>query len=129
VVLLNLTTKHFALLKSLRVFRVPQIFVVILGICLRYIYLFIGIVQDTYLAIKSRLGSGVRYQKGQQVVAWNIVALWERSLKLNEDVYKAMLSRGYQGESLVWDEYKIKTRDYFWLLAVIMIIWIIRFLN
>ncbi len=129
VVLLNLTTKHFLLLKSLRVFKVPQIFVMLLGVCLRYIYLFVGIIQDTYLAITSRLGCGVRYQKGQELVAWNIAALWQRSAKLNAQVYNAMLARGYQGESLSWDDYQVRARDYLWLSAVITIIWIIRFLN
>ncbi|MCX6702801.1 MAG: cobalt ECF transporter T component CbiQ, partial [Candidatus Wolfebacteria bacterium] len=96
-VLLNLTTKHFALLKALRIFKIPQIFVMTLGMCHRYIYLFVGIIQNTYLAIKSRVGLGVQYQKGQNMVAWNIAVLWERSVGLSEEVYKAMLSRGYQG--------------------------------
>ncbi|MCX5694237.1 MAG: cobalt ECF transporter T component CbiQ [Candidatus Omnitrophica bacterium] len=125
VVLLNLTTKHFELLKVLRIFRIPQIFITILGMCYRYIYLFIGIIQNKYLAIKSRIGSGVKYQQGQEMVAWNIVSLWERSTNLTEEVYKAMLSRGYQGESVAWNDFKIRIRDYLWLLAVVIIIWTI----
>jgi len=125
VVVLNLTTKHFVLLKSLSIFRIPQIFIMTLGMCYRYIYLFAGIIQDTYLAIKSRIGPGVQYRKGQEIVAWNIASLWNRSVKLNEEVYKAMLSRGYRGEALVWDNFRIRVRDYLWLLAVVVIIWII----
>jgi cobalt/nickel transport system permease protein len=125
VVLLSLTTKHFSLLKALRIFKIPQVFVMILGMSYRYIYLFVGIIQDTYLAIKSRIGSGVEYRKGQDIVAWNIVSLWERSSGLNEEVYKAMLSRGYQGEALAWDDFKIRARDYWWLLTAAVIIWII----
>lgn len=124
-VLLNLTTQHFALLKALRIFKIPEIFIMILGMCYRYIYLFAGIIQNTYLAIKSRVGFGVQYQKGQDIVAWNIATLWERSVGLNEEVYKAMLSRGYQGEALAWNDFKIRTRDCLWLLAVVIIIWII----
>jgi cobalt/nickel transport system permease protein len=125
VVLLNLTTKHFALLKALRIFKIPQVFIMILGMCYRYVYLFVEIIQNTYLAIKSRVGIGVQYQKGQNIVAWNIASLWERSAGLNEEVYKAMLSRGYQGEALAWDDFKIKALDYLWLSAVVIIIWII----
>jgi len=121
VVLLSLTTKHFELLKVLRIFKVPQIFIMILGMCYRYIYLFVGIIQNTYLAIKSRVGWGVQYQRGQNIVAWNVAALWNRSTGLNEEVYKAMLSRGYQGEALAWNDFKIRARDWLWLLMVVII--------
>jgi len=124
-VLLNLTTRHFTLLKALKIFRIPQVFIMVLGMCYRYIYLFVEMIQNIYLAIKSRIGIGVRYQKGQEIVAWNIVSLWNRSVELNEEVYKAMLSRGYRGEALAWNDFKIKAGDYLWLAATIMIIWII----
>lgn len=123
-VALSLTTRHAALLKSLRVFKIPQVFIMILGMCYRYIYLFAEIIRDIYLAVKSRIGAGVEYRKGQELAAWNISALWERSVKTNEDVYRAMLSRGYRGEALAWEEFKIKARDYFWLLGVGLILWI-----
>jgi len=125
VVLLSLTTKHFELLKALGIFKIPEIFIMVLGMCYRYVYLFVGIIQNTYLAIKSRVGLEVQYQKGQHLVAWNIASLWDRSVRLNEQVYKAMLSRGYQGEVLIWNDFKIKARDWFWLLATAIIIWII----
>ena len=98
VVLLSITTRHFELLRTLRVFKIPQVFVMTLGMCYRYIFLFVEIIEHTYLAIKSRVGVRMHYKKGQYVVAWNIAYLWVRSYQLNEDVYKAMLSRGYRGE-------------------------------
>ncbi len=124
-VLLSITTKHFELLKVLRIFKVSQIFVMTLGICYRYIYLFVEIIEQTYLAIKSRVGNGVHYQKGQGIVAWNIASLWNRSVKLNEEVYQAMLSRGFSGEAVAWDDFKIKTRDWLWLVLVGVIIVIV----
>ncbi|MFH0918289.1 MAG: cobalt ECF transporter T component CbiQ [Candidatus Omnitrophota bacterium] len=125
VVALNLTTKHFELLKALRIFKCPRIFIMTLGMCYRYVYLFVGIIQNTYLAIKSRVGIGVPYPRGQDIVAWNIASLWNRSVGLNEEVYKAMLSRGYQGEALAWNDFKMRIRDWLWLLAAVMMIWII----
>jgi cobalt/nickel transport system permease protein len=125
VVLLSLTTKHFALLKALMIFKIPQIFIMVLGMAYRYIYLFIEIIQNTYLAIKSRIGFGVRYQPGQEIVAWNIACLWERSSGINEEVYKAMLSRGWGGQALSWEDFKLRGKDGLWFLAVGVIIWII----
>jgi cobalt/nickel transport system permease protein len=120
-VLLSVTTRHFQLLKVLRVFGVPQVFVMILGMCYRYLYLFVGIIEDTYLAIKSRVGNGMYYKSGQQLVAWNIAFLWQRSYQLNEDVYKAMLSRGYQGEPRELDDPRARAGDFIWLAAMIII--------
>jgi cobalt/nickel transport system permease protein len=114
-VLLSVTTKHFDLLKVLRVLRIPQVFVMTLGMCYRYIYLFVEIIENVYLAIKSRVGARVHYKRGQHIVAWNIAYLWNRSYQLNEAVYKAMLSRGYHGEPVAMDDYKITVKDGFWL--------------
>lgn len=113
-VLLTLTTKHDRLLKVLRIFKVPQIFVMTLGMCYRYIYLFAEIIEDTYRAIKSRVGSGIHHTKGREIVAWNIANLWQRSYRLNNQVYNAMLSRGYRGEPEAFEEFNAGTTD--WLL-------------
>jgi cobalt/nickel transport system permease protein len=121
VVLLSITTKHFALLKALRTFKIPQVFVMTLGMCVRYIYLFVEIIEHTYCAIKSRVGTRVHQAQGRHIVAWNIAYLWQRSYHLNEDVYKAMLSRGYQGEPVALDEYKLTAKDWLWLLCVLSV--------
>ena len=120
-VLLSITTKHFELLKVLRVLRIPQVFVMTLGMCYRYIYLFVEIIENVYRAIKSRVGTKVHYKRGQRIVAWNIAYLWNRSYQLNEAVYKAMLSRGYRGEPVVIDDFKITAKDGLWLCFVAII--------
>lgn len=128
-VLLSLTTKHFELLKVLRIFRIPQIFVMTLGMCYRYIYLFVEIAENTYLAIKSRVGMKVRHKRGQHIVAWNIASLWQRSYQLNEDVYKAMLSRGYRGEPVVLNDFKARITDWLWLFFVALITGVLFYLS
>ncbi len=125
-VLLSLTTKHFELLCVLRIFRIPQIFVMTLGMCYRYIYLFVEILENTYLALKSRVGTIVHYKRGQHIVSWNIAYLWQRSYQLNEDVYKAMCSRGYTGEPVVLNDFSIKMKDGVWLLCVLAVLTAIR---
>jgi len=129
-VLLSITTRHFELLKALRIFGVPQAFTMVLGMSYRYIYLFIGIIENTYLAIKSRVGTITHYKKGQQIVTWNIACLWARSYQLNEDVYKAMLSRGYSGEPSVLEDFRWRVKDWVWLIfAGVAGVWIIRFFH
>ena len=118
VVLLALTTKHSQLLRVLRIFKIPQVFVMTIGMCYRYIYLFVEIIENTYTAIKSRVGVISHVKKGQQIVAWNIAHLWQRSYYLNTQVYNAMLSRGYRGEPRVLDEGRPEYKDWLWLSGV-----------
>ncbi|MFA5063005.1 MAG: cobalt ECF transporter T component CbiQ [Candidatus Omnitrophota bacterium] len=130
VILLSLTTRNSALLRVLRIFKVPQIFVMVFGMSYRYIYLFMEIVENTYLGIKSRTGGLIRRKKGQSIVAWNIATLWQRSFKLNEDVYGAMLSRGYNGEPVLLDEFKTSLKDWIWFcLVAIIFAGVIKFRN
>lgn len=127
-ILLALTTRHNELLKVLRVFRVPQIFVMTLGMSYRYIYLFAEVVENTYLAIKSRIGNRMHHKKGRSVVAWNIASLWHRSYHLNNQVYNAMLSRGYRGEPRMYEESKTNATD--WLtLACATTIFVFMLIN
>jgi len=115
VILLSLTTRHTELLRVLMIFKIPQIFVMTFGMCYRYIYLFVGIVENTYFGIKSRVGMKVHYRKGQEIVAGSISHLWQRSYQLSNEVYSAMLSRGYSGEPKIPDEFKAKPIDWLWL--------------
>jgi cobalt/nickel transport system permease protein len=121
VVLLSLVTRHTELLRVLRIFKIPQIFILVLGMCYRYIYLFVELISHTYLAIKSRVGFSLGHQKGQEIVAYRIANLWQRSLHLNNQVYQAMLSRGYTGEPQVLMGFKTKAKDWLWLGAVSLI--------
>ncbi len=133
-VLLSITTRHFELLKVLRLAGIPQIFVMVAGMCYRYVYLFVEIVENMYRAIKSRVGKVPHYKKGQNIVAGNIAFLWVRSCQLNEDVYKAMLSRGYRGEPRILDDFRVRVKDWFGLaggvvlfLFVLYITYVLKF--
>lgn len=121
VVLLSLTTRHAELLKVLRGLGVPKVFVLTVSMCYRYLYLFAVMVENIFTAIKSRVGIAVHYKSGQQIVAWNIANMWNRSCRINEDVYNAMLSRGYTGEPKLLSKFHTRFRDWAWLLASILV--------
>jgi cobalt ECF transporter T component CbiQ len=110
-VLMSLTTRHFELLKVLRSFGVPQVFVMVTGMAYRYIYLLVEVLDNTHRALKSRIGSAVSTHKGQRLVAWNMAVLWLRSYQLSDQVYGAMRSRGYRGEPVVLDHFRFRVWD------------------
>lgn len=111
VILLVLTTPSPVLLKVLRIFRVPQLFVMILGMTYRYIYLLLDNIQNTFTAIKSRTGYVKSTRKGQRIVGLTIASLWMNSYRMQSQVYNAMISRGYTGEPKIIDEFRMRKTD------------------
>lgn len=118
-ILLVLTTPHMSLLEALRSLGIPQIFVMVFMMCYRYIYIFIKIIEEMYLAIKVRLIGGVRSRDARKIVAWRIGVLWEKSRAMAEEVYNAMLARGYSGEPKTPGTFKLSYIDFWWLLFII----------
>jgi len=127
VVLLSLSTRHTQLLKALRVFGVPQVFILTVSMCYRYLYLFAQMLENILTAIKSRVGVVSRHQKGQRVVAWNIANMWNRAEQMNEQVYLAMLSRGYTGEPRTLIKSSLRIKDWAWLIISFIISGILLF--
>lgn len=132
-ILLVLTTRHHVLLKVLRIFKVPQVFVMTMGMCYRYIFLLLDIIQKTFLSIKSRVGFAASAKAGQKIATMNMAGLWLKSYRMQTQVYDAMLSRGYTGEPKVLDEFKAGVIDIvivtFSLLAFAGTLWLNRFIH
>lgn len=129
-VLLILTTRWAVLLKALRLLKVPQAFVLILGMTYRYIYVLLHAANNMFLARQSRL---VGRMSGAEERGWlgaSMGTLVSRSYALSDEVYLAMLSRGFRGEAQVMSTLKWRTRDALWLAAFITVavfaIWIGR---
>ena len=111
-VLLVMTTPWADILKSLRALRVPQVFVLILSMTYRYIFLFLHTVNGLFLARKSRI---VARTTGAEQRAWiggTMGALMSRSFKMSNDVYAAMLARGFTGEMRTYSAYRMTVRDW-----------------
>lgn len=115
VVLVTLTTRWDRLMKALRVVRIPQVFVLTLGMTYRYILLLVKLVQEMYWAKKSRTlrFSGVKAEQGW--IASRMGALFRRSLQMSQEVHGAMRSRGFVGEAKILDTFQIGVRDYAWI--------------
>ena len=111
-VLLVLTTPHHLLLKTLRVFRVPNLFVMTLGMCYRYIYLLLDIVQNSFVALKSRVGFVASTAAGRRIVAQNMAGLWLRSYRLHMQVFDAMMARGFTGEPMTAHRFRSQPADF-----------------
>jgi cobalt/nickel transport system permease protein len=114
-VLLILTTRWTTLLKALRVLRMPQAFVLILGMTYRYIYVLLHAANNMFLARQSRVVGRVASAEDRRWLAASMGALLAKSYALSDDVYLAMQSRGFRGEAQVMETMAWRTHDWVWL--------------
>jgi cobalt/nickel transport system permease protein len=111
-VLLVMTTPWADLLKSLRAIHVPQIFVLILSMTYRYIFLFLHTMNGLFLARKSRIVARTSGGEQRRWIAGSMGNLTSRSFKMSNDVYAAMMARGFTGEMRSWSDYRMTAPDW-----------------
>ena len=109
VVLLTLTTPWARLLAALRALFVPKIFILIIGMAYRYLFLLLNSVTDMYTARKARAignrmadvqrGPAVRVRHGGSVV--------RQGPRPREEVHMAMVSRGYSGDAVTLTRFRV----------------------
>ncbi|HEY5477859.1 MAG TPA: cobalt ECF transporter T component CbiQ [Tepidiformaceae bacterium] len=115
-ILLVLTTRWSDILKSLRFFRVPTVFVLILGMTYRYIFLLLHTVNSMFLSRKSRIVARTTGKEQRWWVVSSMSVLMSRSFRMSEDVYQAMLARGFTGQVRTLSDYRVRPAD--WILGV-----------
>jgi len=113
VVLLFLTTPQQILFKSLRTVGVPKLYVLTLEMAYRYIFLLMDLVREMYVAKKARTIKARGMFEEQKWVGGRIGYTLIRSLDMSEKVHMAMMSRGYNGDVRIMQEFKMHNRDYF----------------
>jgi len=118
--LFTTTTRWANLLKALRVLFLPKIFITTLEMCYRYIFILLNITTDMFVARKSRTFSKASSKEGRHFVSNAIGSLFGKSYALSEEVYGAMLSRGYKGEPVIMNRFRFTLLDFQWLLGVII---------
>jgi cobalt ECF transporter T component CbiQ len=123
VVLLTLTTRWPDLLASLRTVFVPRVFVVVLAMCHRYLFVLVGSVGDMYLARRARVAGNERdVVSARAYVSATAGALFGKAHALSEDVHLAMVSRGYTGDARLLDRRRPRPADWLWLAGSVAVV-------
>lgn len=90
------TTSFPDLIKALRVFRVPESFIAVITLSYKYVFTFTRILEEMHLAKKSRLLGGMDGNQSRIWAAGRMAFLFQKSQGRCEDIFRAMLSRGYE---------------------------------
>ena len=122
------TTPFPEIIKALKVLKVPDTFLIIISLAYKYIFIFARIVTDMYLAKKSRVVGAVNRAEARNWVAGRIAFLFKKTQIKCDDVFKAMIGRGFSGEIKLYRYQKITGRDWasgFFLLTVgVLFLWV-----
>ena len=117
-VLLVVTTPWADVLKSLRSLKVPQVFVLVLSMTYRYIFLFLHTANGILLARKSRVVGKTSGAEQRRWITGTMGNLMSRAFKMSNDVYAAMLARGFSGEVRSFATYRLRAPDWVALAGV-----------
>ena len=115
--LLVLTTPWNTVLSALSVLRIPDVFLLILGMTYRYIYLLLHTANDMFLSRKSRVVGLMDHSAERQMLAAISGTLLTKTLDMSGEVYLAMQSRGFRGTIITLKPFKMQPRDWFWLVG------------
>lgn len=113
--LLFLTTRQSDFFKGLQHMPVPAFFVTALFMTFRYILILVKLVEDSALAMKSRMISGAGLRQSQMMAASRITLIIGRSLSMADEINMAMASRGFSGTVRTFGNGVLTPRDYVWL--------------
>lgn len=111
-VLLVLTTRWADLLKTLRVLRVPEVFVLVLSMTYRYLFLFLHTLGGMLEARRSRTVGRTGGAEQRRWIVASIGCLMRRSFQMSSDVYSAMHARGFTGHIRSHSTYRMTGADW-----------------
>jgi cobalt/nickel transport system permease protein len=110
--LLAATTRPDRLFQGLRSLGAPRIFVLLLGMMERYLSVLLQSAQEIHLARLSRSANLGSVRQEQAWVAAGIGSLFRKTHALGQEVFRAMLSRGFTGDSKLLEQPRWGAQDW-----------------
>jgi len=119
--ILVLSTPWSHILKALRSLHLPAEVVTMLAMTHRYVFLLMETANQMFESRQSRAVGKLKGAELRRMVASTAGVLLSKSIEVSHEVYLAMLSRGFQGEIRLLDDFRMSARDYAALAAFLVI--------
>jgi energy-coupling factor transporter transmembrane protein EcfT len=101
---------------------VPAVFIAILAMTFRYIFLLVETAQDMLFSRRSRIVGRMNAADSRRLLVSTSGVLLGKSIQMSDDVYQAMTSRGFRGEVYVLEDFQMTVRDWGFMLATVAVI-------
>jgi cobalt ECF transporter T component CbiQ len=106
------TTSLPEIIRSLKVLRVPDSFLMIITLTYKYIFIFARTVEDMFLAKKSRLAVQASNAEARRWIAGRMAVIFRKTRLRCEEIFKAMLSRGFADEVRIYKFKRLTALDW-----------------
>jgi cobalt/nickel transport system permease protein len=117
---LLLSSRWDRLLAGLQSLKVPAVFVFTLAMAYRYLFLLARITENSFLARRSRTLLPVTASTERGLLGVKIAFLFRRSQRLSEQVYAAMVARGFHGEFPTLEGRRLRVKDIIFAAALLV---------
>ncbi|MFH2144181.1 MAG: energy-coupling factor transporter transmembrane component T [Bacteroidota bacterium] len=118
--LIVFTTSFPAFIKSFKIVLIPDAFLMVISLAYKYIFILSRTIEDTYLALKSRLIGNVRNSNLRKIISGRIFFIFKHSVSNYKNTYNAMVSRGYRGDVKLGLISRLKVKDFVALCIIIV---------
>jgi cobalt/nickel transport system permease protein len=118
---LIMTTRWTQLVKSLYILKVPKLIISVLDMTYRFIFVLLRVASDIFEARFLRTVGKIRASENRKFIAKSIAFLFLKSNYMSEEIYEAMLSRGYTGTPVTMRDFKLSAQDLVWILNLLVI--------
>lgn len=105
------TTPFPEIIRALKCLRVPDLFLMIITLSYKYIFIFVNIIEDIYLAKKSRIVEA-HAAETRNWVAGRMAFLFRKTRSRCEEIFNAMLARGFSGDIMFYANGKMSRKDF-----------------
>jgi cobalt/nickel transport system permease protein len=106
------TTAFPEIIRALKMLRVPDSFLMVITLSYKYMFLFAKTAEDMHLAQKSRLAGPVKNVEARRWIAGRMGFLFRKTQQRCEDIFKAMLGRGFSGDVRMAGPQRLQARDW-----------------
>ena len=120
------TTTFTEIIKALKVLKVPDSFLMIVTLSYKYVFIFAKTIEDMHLAKKSRLAGKVSNAEARRWIAGRLAFMFKKSRLRCEEIFKAMLGRGYSNNVKIFGVKKLQARD--WIAGAVLFLFGVLFL-
>jgi cobalt ECF transporter T component CbiQ len=107
------TTPFAEIVRALKVLKVPDTFLIILTLCYKYIFIFSKTIEDMHLAKKGRMVREANNTEAREWIAGRMAFIFRKSRLRCEEVFSAMIGRGFADTIKLHSIRKMRPKDWF----------------
>jgi cobalt/nickel transport system permease protein len=111
------TTPFTEIMRALKMFRVPDSVLAVVNLTYKYIFIFANTVEDMHLAKMSRTAGAMDGSEARRWAAGRMGLIFKKTQGKCDEIFKAMLARGFTGEIKLRGRGSMKKSDWLALAA------------